>query len=139
MASVSGRFGEEHRLLRESVRAFVNREVRPELEAWERAGEVPRELHRKAGALGLLGASWPESLGGGGGDVWHSTVVTEELIQAGGIALQLQFLGDTMAKPEDLKKPVKLVFPIDPKMERAHPDRPQYAGPAPSGRVDLTC
>jgi acyl-CoA dehydrogenase len=77
-------FREEHHLLRESVRAFVQREVRPSLDAWERAGEVPRELHRKAARAGLLGVGWPEALGGGGGDLWHSIVVGEELIQAGG-------------------------------------------------------
>jgi hypothetical protein len=66
-------------------------------------------------------------------------ITYKELIQAAGVAVALQFLGDAMAKPESLKKPVKLVFPIDPKMERAHPNLPQYASGDPSFRVDLTC
>lgn len=70
--------------MRESVRTFVSREVAADLDAWERAGEVPRELHRKAAAAGVLGVGWPEELGGSGGDVWHAITVTEELIQAGG-------------------------------------------------------
>lgn len=77
-------FGEEHRLLRETVREFVRREVAPHLEEWERAGEVPRDLHSRAAAAGILGAGWPEALGGAGGDLWHSIAVAEELIGAGG-------------------------------------------------------
>jgi acyl-CoA dehydrogenase len=82
----SGEWSEtsERRALRELVRAFVEREVRPHLDEWERAGEVPRQLHKQAAALGLLGAGFPESVGGAGGDLLDSVVVTEELIQAGG-------------------------------------------------------
>jgi acyl-CoA dehydrogenase len=75
---------EERRRLRELVRAFVTREVLPHLDAWERAGEVPRELHRTAAKLGLLGIGFPEEVGGSGGDLLDTVVVTEELIQAGG-------------------------------------------------------
>jgi hypothetical protein len=66
-------------------------------------------------------------------------ITYKELIQAAGVAIELQFLGEAMAKPESLKKPLKLVFPIDPTMERAHPTQPQYAAGDPSFRVDLTC
>jgi acyl-CoA dehydrogenase len=75
--------GVEQELLRESVRAFAEREVVPYLEDWERAGEVPRELHRKAAEAGLLAVDFPEEVGGAGGDFLHSLVVTEELIQSG--------------------------------------------------------
>lgn len=70
--------------LRELVRRFVQREVVPHLDAWERAGEVPRSLHAKAAELGLLGIGFPESAGGSGGDLLDSITVTEEIIQAGG-------------------------------------------------------
>jgi len=70
--------------LRELVRRFVEREVVPNLDAWERAGEVPRELHKKAAALGLLGVGFPEAVGGSGGDLLDSITVTEEVIQSGG-------------------------------------------------------
>ncbi len=76
-------FGPEHELLRQTVREFARREVVPHLDAWERAGEVPRELHRRAAAAGLLGAGYPEEVGGSGGDGSHSMVVTEELIGSG--------------------------------------------------------
>jgi acyl-CoA dehydrogenase len=70
--------------LRELVRRFVKAEVVPHLDAWERAGEVPRELHKRAAELGLLGVGFPESVGGSGGNLLDSLTVTEELIQSGG-------------------------------------------------------
>ncbi len=74
----------ERLALRETVRGFVNQEILPHLTQWERDGEIPRELHRKAGALGLLGASAPESAGGEGGDAVDSIVICEERHHAGG-------------------------------------------------------
>jgi acyl-CoA dehydrogenase len=83
-AAGSSDLGEEERLLRAGVREFVVREVLPHLEAWERAGEVPRSLHEKAGAAGLLGIGYPEEAGGSGGGILHLMVVAEEIIEAGG-------------------------------------------------------
>ncbi|WP_446217389.1 acyl-CoA dehydrogenase family protein [Micromonospora sp. IBHARD004] len=74
----------ERRQLRELTRAFVTREVLPHLDDWERAGEVPRELHATAAKIGLLGIGFPESVGGSGGDLLDSIVVTEEIIRSGG-------------------------------------------------------
>ncbi|MBF6186837.1 MULTISPECIES: acyl-CoA dehydrogenase family protein [Nocardia] len=73
----------ERRELRATVRGFVEREVLPYLDDWEREGEIPRELHKKAGALGLLGIQFPESAGGAGGDALDSVIVCEEMHQAG--------------------------------------------------------
>ncbi|HEX4724852.1 MAG TPA: acyl-CoA dehydrogenase family protein [Pseudonocardiaceae bacterium] len=74
----------ERMALRESVRAFVRRDVVPYLAAWEAAGELPREPHKTAAAMGLLGIGFPEDVGGSGGDLLDTIVATEELIQAGG-------------------------------------------------------
>ncbi|HWM04566.1 MAG TPA: acyl-CoA dehydrogenase family protein [Actinophytocola sp.] len=74
----------ERTALRETTRRFVETEVLPHLDGWERAGELPRSLHRAAGALGLLGVAFPESAGGGGGDVVDAMSVTEEIHYAGG-------------------------------------------------------
>lgn len=74
----------DERLFRETVREFTRREIAPHLDEWERAGEVPRELHRKAAQAGILGVGFGEDVGGAGGDFTHSVVVTEELIGAGG-------------------------------------------------------
>lgn len=69
--------------LRKTVRSFAEREILPHVEEWERAGELPRELHRRAGEAGLLGASFPEAVGGGGGDGADAVIVCEELHEAG--------------------------------------------------------
>ncbi|HEX3789368.1 MAG TPA: acyl-CoA dehydrogenase family protein [Pseudonocardiaceae bacterium] len=74
----------ERSAFRQTVHRFVEREVRPFLAGWEDAGELPRELHRKAAAVGLLGVGFAEDIGGSGGDLLDSVVLTEELIQAGG-------------------------------------------------------
>ncbi|SCL39912.1 acyl-CoA dehydrogenase [Micromonospora pallida] len=74
----------ERRQLRELTRAFVTREVLPHLADWERAGSVPRALHEAAARVGLLGIGFPERVGGSGGDLLDSIVVTEEIIRAGG-------------------------------------------------------
>ncbi|MEH0934428.1 acyl-CoA dehydrogenase family protein [Micromonospora psammae] len=74
----------ERRQLRELTRAFVTREVLPHLDDWERAGEVPRELHATAAKIGLLGIGFPEQVGGSGGDLLDSIIVTEEIIRSGG-------------------------------------------------------
>ena len=70
--------------LRETVRRFTEREIVPHLTDWERAGEVPRSLHKAAGELGLLGAAFPETVGGGGGTLLDSAAISEEIILAGG-------------------------------------------------------
>ncbi|GAA1557926.1 acyl-CoA dehydrogenase family protein [Actinomadura kijaniata] len=74
----------ERTALRELVREFTAKEVVPFLPDWERAGELPRDLHRRAAAAGLLGAGFPEEAGGSGGDPLDALIVTEELIVAGG-------------------------------------------------------
>ncbi|MQA60050.1 MAG: acyl-CoA dehydrogenase [Actinophytocola sp.] len=73
----------ERKALRETVRRFVREEILPHQDEWERTGELPRELHRKAGAIGLLGLSFPEEQGGGGGDVIDSLVLAEEMGYSG--------------------------------------------------------
>lgn len=73
----------EREQLRKTVRAFAEREILPHVDEWERSGELPRELHRKAGEAGLLGAGFPESVGGGGGDGADAVIICEEMHQAG--------------------------------------------------------
>ncbi|QRY51501.1 acyl-CoA dehydrogenase family protein [Mycolicibacterium septicum] len=73
----------EREALRKTVRSFAEREVLPHAGEWERTGELPRELHRKAGEAGLLGANFPESVGGGGGDGADAVIICEEMHYAG--------------------------------------------------------
>ena len=69
--------------LRKTVRSFAEREILPHIDEWERIGELPRELHRRAGQAGLLGVNFPEEVGGGGGDGADAVIVCEELHHAG--------------------------------------------------------
>ena len=73
----------ERLALRKTVRAFAEREILPHAAEWERVGELPRDLHRAAGAAGLLGVQFPESVGGGGGDGADAVVVCEQLHESG--------------------------------------------------------
>ncbi|NNN16620.1 MAG: acyl-CoA dehydrogenase [Acidimicrobiaceae bacterium] len=68
--------------LRRTVRGFTERYVLPNLDEWEKDGEVPRNVHRVAGKLGLLAAGFPENVGGVG-DMIDNLVITDELISAG--------------------------------------------------------
>ncbi len=74
----------ERRSLREAVASFVRREVLPSLNDWERAGEIPRDLHVSAAKAGLYGVGFPEEAGGDGGDTVDMVVATEAFIEAGG-------------------------------------------------------
>src|SRR5690554_189744 len=76
-------FTEEHEIFRSTVRRFVETEIAPYHEQWEKDGQISREAWLKAGALGLLCASMPEEYGGGGGDRLHSIILMEELGRVG--------------------------------------------------------
>ncbi|MBO0850023.1 MAG: acyl-CoA dehydrogenase family protein, partial [Pseudonocardia sp.] len=73
----------ERRALAELARTFAEREVVPHVEEWEAAGELPRELHRAAARVGLIGVGFDTSAGGAGGDLVDSLLVTEAFIAAG--------------------------------------------------------
>jgi acyl-CoA dehydrogenase len=76
-------FTEEHEALRESLRSFVEREIRPHAPAWEEAREFPRELFTRMAEVGFLGISYPEEYGGQGGDSVHGAVFAEEMARCG--------------------------------------------------------
>src|SRR4029077_2807042 len=95
------RFTEEHTQLRRTVREFVDKEINPYTDAWERDGAFPaHDVFRKAGRLGLLGVNKPEADGGMGLDYSYQMVVTEELgtCAAGAIPMALGVQTD-MATP----------------------------------------
>ena len=74
---------QERTALRRTAAEFVRREVAPHLQRWEDAGSVPRELHAAAAKQGLLGISFPESVGGEGGDLLDSVALQEAMFEAG--------------------------------------------------------
>ncbi|OZC90975.1 acyl-CoA dehydrogenase [Rhodococcus sp. 06-412-2C] len=73
----------ERQQLRKTVRSFVEQDIAPHMNQWETDGEIPRDLHKKAAALGLIGAGFPEEVGGDGGDLADAVVICEEMHQAG--------------------------------------------------------
>lgn len=79
-------FSEEHDLFRASFRTFVDKEIVPHHEQWERDGIVPRELFLAAGANGFLAMAAPEEFGGGGVDDFRYNLIISEEIQAAGVA-----------------------------------------------------
>ncbi|GED99808.1 putative acyl-CoA dehydrogenase FadE [Gordonia spumicola] len=70
---------EERRDLRSLAADFATRHILPFQDQWERDGLIPRELHKQAGDLGLLGLGTPEEKGGSGGDGIDALIVCEEL------------------------------------------------------------
>jgi alkylation response protein AidB-like acyl-CoA dehydrogenase len=77
-------FTEEHDAFRATVRAFVDSEVVPHHDRWERDGIVPRELWAAAGEVGILCTDVPADLGGGGvADFRYNAIVAEELVRVG--------------------------------------------------------
>ena len=75
----SPHFNQEHELLRAQVRRFVDEVVRPNGEAWEERGEIPRDVLRRMGELGFLGIRHPVEYGGSGADALSSAILAEEL------------------------------------------------------------
>lgn len=85
-------FTQEHDELRRTVKNFVDKEINPYVDEWEKDGRFPmRELFKKAGDLGLLGISKPEKFGGMGLDYSYSIVAAEEFGTAhcGGVPLAI--------------------------------------------------
>jgi acyl-CoA dehydrogenase len=84
-------FREEHEIFRKNVRAWVEKEVVPNRDAWEKENIVSREVWRSAGAQGFLCCWLEEEWGGPGADFLYSVVVTEELarVRASGLAFSL--------------------------------------------------
>lgn len=72
-------YSEEHRIFRDSVRKFFEKEVTPFVEEWEETGVVPRSIWKKMGDQGFLCMDIPEEYGGPGADFLYSVIVNEEL------------------------------------------------------------
>ncbi|MEA2447106.1 MAG: acyl-CoA dehydrogenase [Actinomycetota bacterium] len=76
-------FRPEHDELRAAVKAFVNKELLPHAEEWEKAEEFPKEVFKRIGDLGFFGLKYAEEYGGSGPDFLADAVVTEEFAQCG--------------------------------------------------------
>src|SRR4051812_9145840 len=76
-------FTDEHEELRESLRRFIDAELRPHAEEWEDARWFPNEVFTQLAEHGFLGLKYPESYGGQGGDYLHEAVMCEEMARIG--------------------------------------------------------
>jgi alkylation response protein AidB-like acyl-CoA dehydrogenase len=106
-------FTAEHDELRATVRRFVDTEVRPHVEAWERAGAFPDTLFRRCGELGFLGLHYPTRWGGSGGDLAAGVVFIEELARCGAGAIPMAIGVQT-----DMATPALAEFGTDDQRER---------------------
>jgi len=81
-------FSEEHKLFRESLRDFLQKEVVPHIEKWEKTGEIERFIWTKMGEMGYFGLASPEEYGGLDLDIFYTVIFLEELqrINSGGFA-----------------------------------------------------
>ncbi|HWG89877.1 MAG TPA: acyl-CoA dehydrogenase family protein [Candidatus Thermoplasmatota archaeon] len=70
---------EEQKLIRQTVREFVQKEINPHVHEWEEKGDFPDEIFHKMGKAGILGAPIPEKYGGAGLDSVTYAMMTEEL------------------------------------------------------------
>jgi alkylation response protein AidB-like acyl-CoA dehydrogenase len=93
-------FTEEHERLRESIHAFVVKELRPHADRWEEE-TFDDWVFPRMGELGFLGLSVPEEYGGQGGDYPCNLVLAEELVHArsGGLAMGLAVHTDMATPP----------------------------------------
>jgi alkylation response protein AidB-like acyl-CoA dehydrogenase len=92
-------FTDEHEQLRESIRRFVIKELRPHADEWEET-TFPDSVFRRMGELGFLGLDKPEEYGGQGGDYYSALVLSEEMSHShsGGLAMGIAVQTD-MAMP----------------------------------------
>jgi acyl-CoA dehydrogenase len=89
----------DHALFRDNVRAFVDAEIVPHVNAWDEAGSFPRELYRRAAQLGLLGLGYPEAYGGTPAGTWFRLIATEEIARAGSGGLMASLFSHNIGLP----------------------------------------
>src|SRR5258708_28303308 len=76
-------FDDDHEAYRESVRAFVAKELLPHAEEWEKAEYFPDETFPRMGALDLFGNKFDEQYGGTGAGYLFEAVLVEGMSRCG--------------------------------------------------------
>ena len=81
-------FTEEHELFRQSLKDFLQKEVVPHIEKWEKTGHIERFIWKKFGDMGFFGIAYPEAYGGMDLDLFYTVILLEELqkVNSGGFA-----------------------------------------------------
>ena len=84
-------FSAEHDLFRQAFRDFLEKEVRPHIEQWEKDGELPKSIYKKFGDMGFFGMTLPEEYGGWGLDIWYNVIFDEEIarMRSGGFGASI--------------------------------------------------
>ncbi|MCI2227671.1 acyl-CoA dehydrogenase family protein [Polaribacter sp. MSW13] len=72
-------FTEEHEAFRQSFKDFLQKEVVPHIEKWEKTGTIERFIWKKFGEMGYFGLNTPEEFGGMGLDLFYTVIFLEEL------------------------------------------------------------
>jgi acyl-CoA dehydrogenase len=92
-------YTEDHEAFRDQMRRFVAREIAPFVDEWDEAGEFPRELYKKASAVGLLQMGYPEEYGGVPTDGFYRIIASEELARAGSGGVNASLNSHTIGAP----------------------------------------
>jgi len=79
IASHSYYLNEEHQLFRQTFRDFLEKEVRPNIDDWEKQGHLPKDIYLKFGEMGFFGLTQEEKYGGMNGDLWYNLIFDEEI------------------------------------------------------------
>ena len=84
-------FTEEHELFRKSLKDFLQIEVVPHIDKWEKDGVVERFIWKKMGDMGFFGINYPEEFGGLNLDLFYTVILLEELqkVNSGGFAANI--------------------------------------------------
>ena len=93
-------FTEDHQLFRESLRAFLQKEVMPNIDQWEEDRRIPRSIWKKMGEQGYLGLGYPAAYGGSDLDFFFDVIFCEETskVFSGGFAITqavVQYMSST--------------------------------------------
>ena len=92
-------FTPEHVQFRDTVRDWVSREIAPNARDWDEAGGFPRELYKKASALGILGLDYAEEHGGTPSDLFYHLILSEELARAGAGGVSASLMSHSIGLP----------------------------------------
>lgn len=89
----------EHEAFRDVVRRFVAKEIEPNINAWDEAGEFPRDLYQRAAEIGLLGLGFPKEYGGVEADNFMKIIAAQELSRAGSGGIKASLYSSNIGSP----------------------------------------
>jgi len=99
MNAMSQYYTQEHEAFRDQLRRFVDNEIMPNVDAWEEAGEIPREFFAKTAEIGVRGMGYPEELGGVDTDLFHQIIFHEEIGRTGAGGISAALAAHNIATP----------------------------------------